>query len=256
MPTRSIAAMCGRFVSSTPPDQLAQYFEVDEMPEQLLERGPNYNTAPTTDVFVVHSDGSARRLDAFRWGLVPFWAKDISVGNRMINARAETVAEKPAFRKALAHRRCIIPADGFYEWKKEPGSKRKQPYFIHRPDGEPFAFAGLWEVWKGPKDRARSGAGATGEGQLPPPEPLHSCTIITTGANEKMSELHDRMPVILPRSAWDEWLSPEVDDTELLGRLLVPAPSEIITFHPVSTEVNNVRNKGEHLIEPTPEPVL
>ena len=102
MPTRSIAAMCGRFVSSTPPDQLAQYFEVDEMPEQLLERGPNYNTAPTTDVFVVHSDGSARRLDAFRWGLVPFWAKDISVGNRMINARAETVAEKPAFRKALA----------------------------------------------------------------------------------------------------------------------------------------------------------
>ena len=243
--------MCGRFVSSTPPDQLAQYFDVDEMPEQLLERGPNYNTAPTTEVFVVHDDGSTRRLDAFRWGLVPFWAKDISVGSRMINARAETVGEKPAYRKALERRRCIVPADGFYEWKKEPGSKKKQPYFIHRPDGEPFAFAGLWEVWKGPKDRDRSGD--EGSGELPPPEPLRTCTIITTSANEKMSELHDRMPVILPRSAWDEWLSPEVDDTELLGRLLVPAPSEIIAFHPVSTEVNNVRNKGEHLVEPAPE---
>jgi len=247
--------MCGRFVSSTPPDQLAQYFEVDEMPEQLLERGPNYNTAPTTEVLVVRSDGSTRRLDAFRWGLVPSWAKDVSVGNRMINARAETVATKNAYRNALKRRRCIIPADGFYEWTTQPGSKKKQPYFIHRPDGEPFAFAGLWEVWKGPKDKK---APSEGEEQLPPAEPLRSCTIITTSANEKMSELHDRMPVILPRSAWDEWLSADVDDTELLGRLLVPAPSELIAFHPVSTEVNSVRNKGEQLIEPAPldpEPV-
>lgn len=237
--------MCGRFVSSTPPDQLARYFDVDDIPEQLLERGPNYNTAPTTGVMVVREDGSTRRLDQFRWGLVPFWAKDISVGNRMINARAETVATKPAFRKALERRRCIVPADGFYEWKAEPGSKKKQPYFIHRPDGEPFAFAGLWEVWKGPKDRA--------EGE-PAGEPLHTCTIITTEANEAMSELHDRMPVILPRRAWDQWLSPEEHDTETLGKLLVPAPSEIIAFHAVSTEVNNVRNKGEHLMAPVEDP--
>jgi putative SOS response-associated peptidase YedK len=249
--------MCGRFVSSTPPDQLAQYFDVDEVPEQLLDRGPNYNTAPTTEVVVVRNDGEVRRLDAFRWGLVPFWAKDPAVGNKMINARAETVGEKSAYRKAFERRRCIIPADGFYEWKKEPGSKRKQPFFIHRPDGEPFAFAGLWEVWKGPKQKKDQTAGGD-QVELPPAEPLRSCTIITTAANEAMSQLHDRMPVILPRAAWEDWLSPEVHDTELLGKLLVPAPSELIAFHPVSTEVNNVRNKGEHLTQEAPidpEPV-
>lgn len=232
--------MCGRFVSSTPPDQLAEYFDVDVVPEQLSDRGPNFNTAPTTGIVVVYAEGGTRCMDSFRWGLVPSWAKDVSVGNRMINARAETVASKPAFRRAFAKRRCIIPADGFYEWKAAPGGgkgAKKQPYFIHRPDGEPFAFAGLWEVWKG--DTA-----------VPPAAPLRSCTIVTTEANDKMSELHDRMPAILPRAAWDDWLSPEVDDTELLGRFLVPAPSEIIEFHPVSTEVNNVRNKGEQLAEP------
>ncbi len=253
--------MCGRFVSSTPPDQLAQYFDVDDTPEQLLDRGPNYNTAPTTGVFVVYSDGGTRHLDAFRWGLVPFWAKDVSVGNRMINARAETVTTKPAYRKAFERRRCIIPADGFYEWTTQPGSKKKQPYFIHRPDGEPYAFAGLWEVWKGPKPKKPTdaeGAAPEPEQELPPAEPLRSCTIITTTANEPMSELHDRMPVILPQSAWEDWLSPEQQDTEALGRFLVPAPSELITFHPVSTEVNNVRNKGAQLMDPAPldpEPV-
>lgn len=249
--------MCGRFVSSTPADQLADYFDVDEAPEQLMDRGPNYNTAPTTGALVVYSDGSARHLDQFRWGLVPSWAKDASVGSRMINARAETVATKPAYRKAFEGRRCLVPADGFYEWKAQPGSKKKQPYFIHRPDGEPFAFAGLWEQWKGPK-KAKGAGAEEPSGELPPAEPLRSCTIITTSANEKMRELHDRMPVILPRSAWDAWLSPDEHDTDLLGKLLVPAPSEIIAFHPVSTEVNNVRNKGPQLTEPAPtdpEPV-
>lgn len=236
--------MCGRFVSSSSPDQIATYFDVDAVAEQLLDRGPNFNTAPTTPVFVVHDDGSSRRLDAFRWGLVPFWAKDPSIGNRMINARAETVAEKSAFKRSLARRRCIIPADGFYEWTTEPGTKKKQPFYIHRPDGEPYAFAGLWEEWKGPKDRPAPDA------ELPPVEPLRSTTIITTSANERMSELHDRMPVILPRAAWDQWLSPDEQDVELIGKLLVPAPSELITFHPVSTEVNNARNKGEQLIDP------
>lgn len=235
--------MCGRFVSSSSPDQIATYFDVDAVAEQLLDRGPNFNTAPTTPVFVVHDDGSSRRLDAFRWGLVPFWAKDPSIGNRMINARAETVAEKSAFKRSLATKRCIIPADGFYEWTTDPTTKKKQPYFIHRSDGEPYAFAGLWAEWKGPKDRPADDA------ELPPVEPLRSATIITTSANERMSELHDRMPVILPRAAWDQWLSSEETDVELIGKLLVPAPSELISFHPVSTEVNNARNKGEHLVD-------
>jgi len=268
--------MCGRFVSSSTPDQVARYFDVDAAPEQLLDRGPNYNTAPTTSVFVVHQDGGTRRLDAFRWGLVPSWAKDLSIGARMINARAETVATKPAFRSAFARRRCIIPADGFYEWTTQPGEKKKQPYFIHRPDGEPYAFAGLWEAWKGPKpatpkkgeapaeeaagaeagDAAERGevpaAPATDKYGLPAPspvDPLMTCSIITTTANEPMTELHDRMPVMLPRSAWAQWLDPDLHDTELLGRLLVPAPPELITFHAVSTEVNNARNKGEHLMD-------
>lgn len=232
--------MCGRFVSSSPPNKVAAYFDVGSVAEQLLDRGPNFNTAPTTDVMVVRDDGTTRRLDAFRWGLVPSWAKDMKIGARMINARAETVATKPAFRSALAKRRCIIPADGFYEWTTQPGSKKKQPYYIHRPDGEPYAFAGLWEVWKGPKGGAQEGTEA---------DPLRSCAIITTSASEPMSELHDRMPVMLPRSAWAQWLSPDEHDTELLGKLLVPAPSELITFHAVSTEVNSARNKGEQLVD-------
>ncbi len=230
--------MCGRFVSSSSPAQIADFFDVDEVPEQLLDRGPNYNTAPTTGVLVVFEDGSTRTLDAFRWGLVPSWAKDVKIGARMINARAETVATKPAFRRAFAGRRCIIPADGFYEWAVRADDSKKQPYFIHRPDGEPFAFAGLWERWKGAAGEAQEGT---------PAEPLRSCSIITTTANEPMSELHDRMPVILPRSAWADWLDPDQHDTDLLGRFLVPAPPEVITFHAVSTEVNNARNRGDHL---------
>ena len=178
--------MCGRFVSSSPPDEIARYFDVDQTSEQALEHQPNYNTAPTTDVFVVYEDGSTRRLDAFHWGLVPRWAKDISVGNRMINARAEPVATTPAFRHAFAKKRCIVPVDGFYEWKAPPpGEKRKQPFFIHRPDGEPYAFAGLWEQWKGP--------GTDGDEVT-----VRSATIIPGAANQAMSATHDRMPVILP----------------------------------------------------------
>jgi putative SOS response-associated peptidase YedK len=251
--------MCGRFVSSTPTDQLASYFAVDAVPEQLLDRGPNYNTAPTSGVFVVYRDGSLRRLDAFRWGLVPGWAKDVSIGNRMINARAETLAEKPSYRRAFQRRRCIIPADGFYEWTMPPGASKKQPYFIHRPDGEPFAFAGLWEEWRGPKRVGAEAEGAEGgadaEGGAEPAAvsaPLRSCTIITTTANEAIEAIHDRMPVILPSAAWEQWLSPDEHDVESLGRLLVPAPPQLIRMHPVSTEVNSVRNKGAALVDPAP----
>lgn len=261
--------MCGRFVSSSPPDELARYFGAELHGESLVgpdvhptpdgqDRhgadpdsasgsdaawdGPDYNVAPSTAVFVVRSDGSSRRLERFRWGLVPSWAKDPAVGNRMINARVETLTDKPVFRRPLAKRRCLVPADGFYEWTAVPGQKKKQPWFIHRPDGEPFAFAGLWEVWRPPP---------ASDGDLCAPRPwLRSCTIVTGPANEKMAPIHDRMPVMLPPSAWDTWLDPSMTDVAVVGRLLVPAPSELIAFHPVSAEVSNVRNNGAHLVEP------
>jgi putative SOS response-associated peptidase YedK len=235
----SVRAMCGRFVSTSPPDELARYFDA-AAPETALE--PSYNVAPTNDVYAVTEDGGVRRIDAFHWGLVPMWAKDPSAGNKMINARAESVATKNAYRASFKRRRCLIPADGFYEWKKLPGQKRKQPMFIHPPEGERFAFAGLWEVWRGPDKQG---------------DPLHSCTIITTTPNKPMAAVHDRMPVILPASKWAEWLDPENDDIETLGKLLVPAPAAVTLMHPVSTEVNNVRNKGAHLIEEAaPETLL
>jgi putative SOS response-associated peptidase YedK len=224
--------MCGRFVSASPPDQIARYFDAVDDGAHALE--PNYNVAPTQDVYAVLVDGGVRRLEALHWGLVPFWAKSPSAGNRMINARAESVATKNAYRSAFRKRRCIIPADGFYEWKVVPGQKAKQPFFIHRPDDEPMAFAGLWEVWRNP---------AT------PGEELHSCTVITGEANEKMATVHDRMPVMLPPSAWETWLDPAVDDLDLLGKFLVPAPPDLIELRPVSTEVNNVRNTGVQLTD-------
>lgn len=230
-----MTAVCGRFVSTSPPDEIARYFGAAEVDEALVQggHGPNHNVAPTTDVYAVLEDGGVRRVEALHWGLIPFWAKEAKVGNRMINARSETVATSGAFRTAFRKRRCIVPADGFYEWTTRPGQKKKQPWFIHRPDGEPYAFAGLWEVWRPP--------GSDDE--------LHSCTIITGPANEKMAELHDRMPIMLPPEAWDRWLDRDESDPDRLGRLLVPAPPTLVEFHPVSTEVNNIRNRGEHLLD-------
>lgn len=233
------AEMCGRFVAATPPDQVAAYFGA-EAPEAALE--PSYNVAPTNDVYAVLADGGLRHLDAFHWGLIPLWAKDARIGSKMINARADTLATKGAFKSAFRRRRCLIPADGFYEWRKPgqggaAGRSRapKQPFFISRPDGEPYAFAGLWELWRGPeKDQA----------------PLRSCTIITTDPNEVMATVHDRMPVILPESAWDAWLDRDNDDLDLLGKLLVPADPGLTVLRPISTEVNNVRNDGPQLLEP------
>jgi putative SOS response-associated peptidase YedK len=229
-------------VSSSPPDELARYFDVEKLGESVLE--PSFNVAPSNDVYVVVETGGIRRLETFHWGLIPFWAKDASTGNKMINARAETVAEKNAYKHAFKKRRCIIPADGFYEWKKVPGQKAKQPYFIHRADGEPMAFAGLWEVWRPDNDR-KDGEEAAAEGEL-----IRSCTIITGQPNEKVADIHDRMPVMLPPNKWAEWLDPENNDLDTLGKLLVPAPASLIAAHPVSTAVNNVRSKGAELAEP------
>jgi putative SOS response-associated peptidase YedK len=228
--------MCGRFVSATPPDELARYFDVDAVSESVLE--PSFNVAPTNDVYVVLETGGLRRLDAFHWGLVPFWAKDLSVGNRMINARADSLADKNAYKRPFAKRRCIIPADGFFEWQKVAGQKAKQPFYITRTDGEPFAFAGLWELWRPPDNKEDDEA------------IVRSCTIITGDPNEKVAEIHDRMPVMLPPPVWETWLDPDNNDVQELGKLLVPAPATLITTHPVSTKVNNVREKGPELIEP------
>ena len=252
--------MCGRFVSSSTPEELANYFGVDSVAESVLEpadgesgtddrpAGPraNYNVAPTQDVFAVVQDEGERFLDAFFWGLIPSWAKDAKIGSRMINARGETLAEKNAYKSSFAKRRCIIPADGFYEWQKlgQPGSSKggkpkKQPMFMYRRDGSPLAFAGLWSVWRGPdKDQ----------------EPLRSVTIITTTPNGTMAPIHDRMPVILGEDRWGTWLDRDNQDLGALSSLLVPAPDDVLATRTVSTEVNNVRNNGPSLIEEA-EPV-
>ena len=226
--------MCGRFVSSNNPEQIASYFGASFETEPL---GENFNVAPTTDVYGVVADHDhARSVRAFHWGLVPSWAKDVRVGSRMINARAETLAEKPSFKRLFATRRLLVPMAGFYEWKAVPGQKVKQPFFIHRPDGLPLAAAGLWTAWRDPANEDESAW-------------LHSCTIVTTAANRLVSSLHDRMPAFLAPDDWDVWLDPDVHSTDVLSRLLVPSPEALLELVPVSTEVNSVRNKGPHLVD-------
>ncbi len=238
--------MCGRFVSSSPPDELARYFDVDKVAETVLEQ--SYNVAPTNDVYVVRRDGALRSLDVFRWGLIPFWAKDIKVGQKMINARADTLATKNAYRRPFAKRRCLIPADGFFEWRATPGQRAKQPMYFQRTDGEPFAFAGLWEIWR-PATAAAGGDRGSDAGAADAPDPVYSCTIVTGEPTVLVATVHDRMPVMLPPSAWGQWLDPDFADLDALGKLLVPAPARLMTVHPVSTAVNNVRQKGPELIE-------
>lgn len=229
--------MCGRFVSASPPDRIAAYFGAEVAVAEPL--GPNFNVAPTNDVYAVVShvdDGAAHRhLEAFEWGLLPAWAKDRKSGYKMINARAETIATKPAFKGVFRKHRCIVPMDGFYEWRGEKGART--PFYIHRADGEPLAVAGLWSAWRPP--------GSAREAPW-----VHTASVVTTEANQLVSALHDRMPVILPKAMWDTWLDPTNDRIEILAALLVPAPEELLEMHAVSTEVNNVRNKGAHLIEP------
>jgi putative SOS response-associated peptidase YedK len=190
---------------------------------------PRYNVAPTDPMYAVATGRSSgvRQLGLFRWGLVPSWASDLSVGARMINARAETVAVKAAYRDALVRRRCIIPADAFYEWRAG------RPFAVHLRDGRPMAFAGLWEVWRGPSQD----------------EVVRSCVIITTAANSLLAPIHNRMPVVLDPSAWDEWLDPDYRDVDGLQGLLVPASAAQFELWPVSTRVNSVRNDGPELLE-------
>jgi putative SOS response-associated peptidase YedK len=226
--------MCGRFALMTPTEQLAMQFNVPETAVGSLPPSvPRYNIAPTQPVAAVRlAENGQRELTFFHWGLIPSWAKDVKIGSRMINARSETVAEKPSFRTAFKRRRCLIPADGFYEWQKQANGK--QPMFIRPADGEerPFALAGLWEIWHDPDGGA-----------------LQSCTILTTTPNELMADIHNRMPVIVEPEDYDLWLNPEPDPEQGL-HLLRPYPAEKMTAYPVSTIVNNPRNETPECIQP------
>ncbi len=222
--------MCGRFAFYSPAEAVTRVFGVEDPP--AIE--PRFNIAPTQFVPVVRSDDDGvRSVAMLRWGLVPFWAKDRSIGNRMINARAETLAEKPAFRDSFRKRRCIVPANGFFEWRKQ-GSV-KQPYFIALGGDEPFGMAGLWARWR---DREKNGD-----------ERLETFTIVTTEPNSAVEPLHDRMPAILPPEQFDAWLAPENEDTAALQTLLGPCPADEITVWPVSRRVNDPKNDEPSLVE-------
>ena len=251
--------MCGRYASSRRPEDLIEEFEVVEnrVPAPLP---PDYNVAPTKEVYAVverppSSDRNGeqppqpppaqRQLRVVRWGLVPSWAKDPAIGNRMINARMETLAEKPAFKRAFAKRRCLLPADGYFEWypteeKTKAGKPRKQPFFIRPKDGSSLAMAGLYEIWRDP---------TRAEGD---PERFRwTCTVITTQAEDELGKIHDRMPLMVEPERWAQWLDPTQEQRSLL-ELLVPASPGRLEAYPVSTEVSNVRNNGPQLLDPLP----
>ena len=215
--------MCGRYTLTVPVDRLAAELGLDEVRADL---SPNFNVAPTQSVAAVVAEGGKRRLELLRWGLVPSWADDPEIGSRMINARSETAPDKPSFRSAIRRRRCLIPADGFYEWKREEGVK--QPFYIRMKGGRPFAFAGLWESWH---------------------DEVRSCAILTTSANALVGDVHERMPVILPREDYEVWLDPEAEREELVS-LLRPYPGEDLETFPVSRFVNSPRNNDERCVEP------
>jgi putative SOS response-associated peptidase YedK len=238
--------MCGRFTLRTPSTLLIEHFDLDVRGErQLAMFEPRFNIAPTQEVVVIRAEEQAQHRTAtlMRWGLVPAWAKELGGGPPQINARAETLAEKPMFRTAYRRRRCLIPADGFYEWQADPnaaGSKaKKQPFYIHRPDQQPFAFAGLWESWRGPGGTSRDSDA---------PVVLESCTIVTTSANRRLSALHDRMPVILSPLDYSSWLDPQNEDSASLSKLLTPCGDDELIAEPVSTHVNRVANDDARCI--------
>lgn len=236
--------MCGRYAAKKDPATLATEFEAIDATGR--EHRPDYNVAPTREVFTVvqrhprDDDGkpdpsrTERSLRLMKWGLVPHWAKDAAIGNKMINARSESAAEKPAFRSSVKSKRCIMPADGWYEWKRE--GKTKQPFYMTRNDGSSLAMAALWSTWR-PKDAA--------DDELP----LVTCTVLTTEAIGPLAEIHDRMPLLLPKSAWAKWLNPDLDD---VTELLTPPSEQLVgrlELRPVSDDVGNVRNNGPQLME-------
>ncbi len=223
--------MCGRFTQKIASSELARIFEAEDFADLP---GDRYNVAPTDPVAAVLVRDGRRVLANLRWGLVPHWAGSLKDGARMINARAETIDRSPAFRDAFERKRCLIPADGFYEWQRSPDGRRL-PFYITRSDGLPFAFAGLRATWHSPDDTHAA--------------PVRTCSIVTTTPNELVARLHNRMPVILPSEAWAAWLDPATDPGELRA-LLAPAPDRDLTSYPVSPLVNDPRNDGPDLVRP------
>ena len=222
--------MCGRFTLASDAETLQQVFFDFEVPMNL---SPRYNISPTQDIAAVPNTRE-KQAEFFHWGLIPSWAKDPKIGNRMINARSETLAEKPSFRNAYKRRRCLVLADGYYEWQQIPGERAKQPVYIRLKSQKPFAVAGLWEVWQA-KDMD---------------EPLKSCTIITCPPNAFLAEIHHRMPVILPADAYAQWLSPDEQPADVLQPLLTPYPGEEMEAYPVSRFVNRPTNDSPECIAP------
>ena len=222
--------MCGRFTLASDTETLMQTFINFKIPTNL---SPRYNISPTQDVASVPNTPE-KQVEFLHWGLIPSWAKDPKIGNRMINARSETLAEKPSFRNAYKRRRCLVLADGYYEWQKIPGDRVKQPVYIRLKSQKPFAVAGLWEAWQ-TKEM---------------PEPLRSCTIITCPPNAFLEEIHHRMPVILPAEAYAQWLSPDEQPADALQPLLIPYPGEEMEAYPVSRFVNRPTNDSPECIAP------
>ena len=225
--------MCGRFARYSLSRELERYFNAHPASFEIL---PNYNVAPTQEIPVIIQQEGERHIKKRHWGLVPFWAKDISIGSRMINARVETVTSKPAFRAALKQRRCLIPANGFYEWKGTAGNK--QPYYFQLPSGEPFAFAGLYELW---------------EDKEAPPEtgpPYTSCTIITTDAGDSVKDVHTRMPLILKPEFYEEWLNPDNEQPARIEEIMKSGFVSDLKCYPVSKLVNQVGNNKKECMEP------
>lgn len=219
--------MCGRFTLTSSGRRLQERFGLAAAPPDVA---PRYNIAPSQPVLVI-PNRTARLLRPARWGLIPHFAADPRVGHRQINARAESLAARPAFRAAFARQRCLIPADGFYEWQR--GGRARTPFYVRAGDGEPLALAGLWDVWRPPVG-----------------EPIASCTIVTTRANARLAPIHDRMPVILPAAAWDAWLDPRERAPADLKPLLVPCPHEGLDVYEVSSLVNSPANEDPACIEP------
>ena len=223
--------MCGRFVAASDPEGLMRLFMVDERIPR--DWAPSWNVAPTASVLAVVEHERRRLLVGFRWGLVPAWAENPKAGSRMINARAETLTERPAYREAFTRRRCLIPADGFYEWQRLDDGTR-QPFLLGAPDGQPLALAGLWATWRPPDGG----------------EPLRTCTIVTTPATADLADLHDRMPLVLPADRWEPWLDRSLRDPARLDGLLAPPPPGLLARQPVGLAVNDVRNDSPRLVAP------
>jgi putative SOS response-associated peptidase YedK len=221
--------VCGRFSQERPASELAEIFAAEPLADEL---GPRWNVAPTDEAYVVVQRSDRRAIVAYRWGLIPHWAENAKVASRMFNARSETLTRSPAFADALRRKRCLVPVDGFYEWRRI--GERRQPFSIGRTDRRPLALAGLWSGWRDPAKDAV----------------VRTFTIVTTRPNDQMASLHDRMPVVVPEGRWDLWLDPDLEDPAELQGLFEPTDEIALRIEPVRDLVNNVRNDGPELVEP------